>query len=688
MVPRAESSGTATEGAGGTAVPDGVPLATEAAGLRGVAETLATESVCAGTTGVGGVCATTGGTVCVESTGFAPLPHAAIPPNIVTDKNLLITISVRTLRRLALAGSVLLSATPALAQRSGQRTWRREDIAARGWHRLGDIVAALPPGTAGSIDGFNWQLGSMSVPMPESRSSGPSAWLFRIDGARIPVDINGLWMFDLAPVAMTQVDSIVVSTMPMIIDGRPVRGGSIDVFTRRPAAPVSVTADYQHGDESGDPGPYRYTPRANPNVEKLGPFTSGAIGVRRSHVAADAGARYTSLNITDQQVLADLGSASPSVQSDVNASGGSGTITTWTDSSEQKTFGGRGRFTGLTLVPSTHQLETARVIGGYGASAGTARIGALKLRYAATRAELDTRPQTSSLPFTIGHTRALTDALIDAPISRFLELGAGVTNWEATASGFASVSRVEGRGWASLNVHDVHGLVAMSVSNNNVLPSAELRASRLLGTTAVGIRAIHLSTRTDSDDGWIGPNGGPIATSKALSTDELRLTLDPANFSWLTGFTRVWRASYPDGIGGDGRWQFGAGLQAGHDIANRVLLHAAAEAVSRRDDESTPGFSASGDASMHAPGNFLLAAAAGISSETTWDIPGSNQSTRGIRRLDLSANKSMWHDRARAQLVLRNLFNTAERYHPLGAQWNLRTHLALTIDLPPYRSTP
>jgi hypothetical protein len=38
--------------------------------------------------------------------------------------------------------------------------------------------------------------------------------------------------------------------------------------------------------------------------------------------------------------------------------------------------------------------------------------------------------------------------------------------------------------------------------------------------------------------------------------------------------------------------------------------------------------------------------------------------------------------------VLRNLFNTAERYHPRGAQWNLRTHLALTIDLPPYRSTP
>jgi hypothetical protein len=31
---------------------------------------------------------------------------------------------------------------------------------------------------------------------------------------------------------------------------------------------------------------------------------------------------------------------------------------------------------------------------------------------------------------------------------------------------------------------------------------------------------------------------------------------------------------------------------------------------------------------------------------------------------------------------MRNLLNAAERSHPEGAQWNLRTHLAVTIALP------
>jgi hypothetical protein len=623
----------------------------------------------------------------VESTGFWPPPQAARPPNIVTDKNLLIIISGRLCRRIAIVVAVALYATPVAAQRSGHRVWRREDIAARGWHRLGDIVAALPPGTAGSIDGFNWQLGSMSVPMPESRPSGPAPWLLRIDGARVAVDVNGMWMLDLAPVTMTQVDSIVVSAMPMIVDGRPMRGGAIDVYTRRPSSPASLIADYQHGDESGDPGPYRYTPRANANVEKLGPFTSGGVAVRAGHIAADGAARYSSLNITDQRILADLGSGAASVQSDVNASGGSGTITTWTDSTQQKTFGGRGRFTGLVLIPGTSQFETARVIGGYGASAGTAMIRSTRLRYAASRSELDSRPLSSTLPFTIGHERNLTDALLEATLTPRFTVGIGAANWESTPSGFGSASRTEGRGWGSFASRDITATASLTVANGQLLPSAEVNAVRSLNGSRLELRAIHLSTRTDSDDGWIGPNGGPVATSKALSNDEVRLTAGPAGATWLNVFTRVWRSSYPD-TPSDGSWQLGAGFEAANDLTSRLLFHAALEAVTRTGDESTPGFSASADASTRVAGGFLLGAAAGVSSGTTWKDIVPITSTPGIRRLDLSANKSMWHERARAQLVIRNLFNTAERYHPLGAQWNLRTHLALTIDLPPYRRSP
>jgi hypothetical protein len=111
---------------------------------------------------------------------------------------------------------------------------------------------------------------------------------------------------------------------------------------------------------------------------------------------------------------------------------------------------------------------------------------------------------------------------------------------------------------------------------------------------------------------------------------------------------------------------------------------------SRASSRTTPsGFVEARVATVTA-GNFHLAAAARYSPATTWTDPSSPTTMRlhGIQRLDVSANKPFWHERVRAQLIIRNLLDTEETYHPLGAEWGLRTHLALTVALPPYAQSP
>src|SRR5207302_1943482 len=83
----------------------------------------------------------------------------------------------------------------------------------------------------------------------------------RVDGQRIPMAVDGIWILDELPVAIVQVDSVVIDEGVAIIDGQPSVLGLIDIFTRRPKRGAGGIADYQHGDESGDPGPYRYTSR-------------------------------------------------------------------------------------------------------------------------------------------------------------------------------------------------------------------------------------------------------------------------------------------------------------------------------------------------------------------------------------------------------------------------------------------
>jgi hypothetical protein len=53
-----------------------------------------------------------------------------------------------------------------------------------------------------------------------------------------------------------------------------------------------------------------------------------------------------------------------------------------------------------------------------------------------------------------------------------------------------------------------------------------------------------------------------------------------------------------------------------------------------------------------------------------------------VSRFDASVEKWFWRGRVRTQLLVRNLLDRPERYHPLGAELPLRVHLTLAVGVP------
>ncbi len=609
--------------------------------------------------------------------------------------------------------ALLLISPPAAAQRSSRRVLRAADIATAGWHRLGDVVAALMPGNTASIDGFNASLTDSRLPFAGLSAAGSPDWMVRVDGQRIPVAIDGMWILDALPVAMTQVDSVIVASGTGIIDGQASLLGTIDVYTRRPVRGVSGVGDYQHGDESGDPGPYRYTPRATPNVEKLGPFTSGAFAYAHDGWSIDGAARYSSLNVTDTSISRRFPGIFGQLQSDVNSSGGSGVLTTSLMNGAQYTLGGSGRFTGLLWVPSLRHEEQVHLITTHGGSSGNFRLGTTDVRYGLTSTWMQTKSlgPNSPLPSTILGNRSMSDVFLEVPIARgSAAVGVGANWWWlATIPGTVKGQmRASKRLWVDFfRSSDRHGAtLALAGADGKIAPSVKawsvtnLGARYELKTSVASIQRL-----ADADGAWIDQTM-TRSTSSVRNTrvDEICVELAHHSRSMITPSADLrfvnspnWQLAAPFGSQAQSfqSFIFGAGVETKPTLHVTASARAEAAAVHTQSSSmdaamrSTPVASFRGDVSTVIMTDYRLSASGRFTSATIWpveSVAGEAPELPALRRIDVSANKPFWHERIRAQLVVRNVFAADERYHPVGASWNWRTHLALTVALPPYSS--
>lgn len=132
--------------------------------------------------------------------------------------------------------------------------------------RLSDLYEYLPGWNSFSIDGFRWYINSNKTSPDQSQS-----WYLMLDGQRIDLNALDIKNINLLPVSFAQIGSIESSTSPQLINGVFAERGFININTRKPEKGLSVNAFLMVGNETGDPGPYKYTEYDSENIDIIGP---------------------------------------------------------------------------------------------------------------------------------------------------------------------------------------------------------------------------------------------------------------------------------------------------------------------------------------------------------------------------------------------------------------------------------
>ncbi|PAP76073.1 hypothetical protein [Rubrivirga marina] len=174
---------------------------------------------------------------------------------------------------LVLAGLLVLTPADSLDARcpSGESV-SRAALEAAGATTLHDVLRLTTRFDGVTTDGFDpTPVLGLGVPFaqparvfvdgaPAARGAGPE-----------PLGLEAL------PVAVSEVERIVVCPGPGVAGGA-FGGPWIDLQTAAPAPMLFGAATY--GNESGDPGPFRYLDQALPNVDKIGPDYEAAAVAR------------------------------------------------------------------------------------------------------------------------------------------------------------------------------------------------------------------------------------------------------------------------------------------------------------------------------------------------------------------------------------------------------------------------
>ncbi len=148
-----------------------------------------------------------------------------------------------------------------------------ETIESSGLTRLADILMLVDDWSICTTDGFTWQASPNGLFPFEGQT-----WQVMLDGQRIDLKLFDVNNLNLLPVALDFVDSVEIVSLPRNYNGEFIGRGLIHIHTRRPANGFFFRGSVIGGNETGDPGPYRYTGDYSPNVDAIGPDASLSFG--------------------------------------------------------------------------------------------------------------------------------------------------------------------------------------------------------------------------------------------------------------------------------------------------------------------------------------------------------------------------------------------------------------------------
>jgi hypothetical protein len=596
---------------------------------------------------------------------------------------------------------------------------RRADIEREGWNRVTEILDGAVGWGRSSVDGFSYS--ASPDRLPAAGESGPSMpeWLVVVNGQRVPTDLFGLHLLELLPISVGQIDSVVFTRGPIISAGAPAARGVMSIFLRRVGSGLHAELTYQHGDESGDPGPYRYTNLASPNVEKIGPFAHGDIGWRGQAWDVEAGVHVASINITDTLISSRFSPTTfAGVRPDVIA-------ITPTLRAGGDALGGRhelmvsfGEQRGLMFIAPQRSEQSLRTRSTYvGVDGSLNGAGSTTVVYEGSTSVLDASELASPLAFSVGHTRRHVGGTVSASRSvgrATLAFGAVADRWTLVANAVGESATSSGGGplmRASLPISrsvtvDGSATLIFDGAHSPVLDAAADASFRLDSLTSVTIHGSQIRGHPNMDGSWIDafmlgyqlPARAPTLTGIGVTLAHrfvpyLGAAVEVrgetvADWAGLSRPTSTPFASPADPVLHDGTL-IGGHVRVetvGHGVWQGSLEYDRSATVNLDDRtfDSEVASTAIDDLraqlSASPVRDFRLSGIAHLTGGTRWPAfagsTGSPATVPPVRRLDASIEKWMRHRRLRLELLYRNLLNEPERYHPFGAQWNLRWHVS------------
>jgi hypothetical protein len=598
---------------------------------------------------------------------------------------------------------------------------RRAEIERSGWNRIAELLEGAVGWGRSSVDGFTYSASPDRLPQPGQSAAGTPQWIVFVDDQPVQSNMFGLHLLELLPVSPGEIDSVMFVPGPAFVNGTPAPRGAVRIFTKRPRSGAFGELAYEHGDETGDPGPYRYTTLSSPNLEKLGPFAYAGAGFAAPRWMLHAGAHFASLNTTDSiihsrfagfggAVPQDVSAVSPALRAEVDVFG------------HHELLAGWGEQRGLLLVPTTMREQSVSSEATSIGIAGTLdSLQGAVIEYGGAFWSADAREIGSPLPFVIGHRREARNATLAARRrvgSAVVAVGAAGYDWRLHRNGGAR-TRSAAREYLAIRmpagslafdatgalVNGAHGTAA----DGDVSMTLAVDSS-----TSVIVSAASIHEHPDVDGTWIDAvvlGQEPRSERARLSHGSLGVVRSLGGRVALTADGRIervtnWRlagppalplSSLPDSaplaagngtlVGGRFRVesQGSTGLQGSLEY-DRTQLVSGDESL-RKSADSSPADEARVQLSSVPARDLRVTATANLLSGTRWPGFGIDSATirvPAITRIDASLEKWMWRRRLRIELLFRNLLNRPERYHPYGAQWNLRWHLLASIVLPPY----
>lgn len=198
------------------------------------------------------------------------------------------------MKKLLIVLSILTSST--FAQRE-YRVITADQIKSNGCINISDMLKLNTNWDYYTVDGVNY-----SFTINNLSGFDESGFGLMINGQ--PVDLSYIEQqnIDLLPFTIDQIDSVLVVDTPQMYRGVFTRTGLIDIYIRQPQEGFSVSAVQSIGNETGDPGPYAYTPYTTANVDKLGYLAGLNFNSLGNNWKLAANFKYRENFTTDKQI--------------------------------------------------------------------------------------------------------------------------------------------------------------------------------------------------------------------------------------------------------------------------------------------------------------------------------------------------------------------------------------------------